>query len=98
MCDYLLHELQNNGLYTLYLWFLSLYTVCLPLWESSDRSDAEHQKSMYFEVIQPANILLTELFTLIFFFLVIYVFILLLCNSILRFSSKALPLIYTADN
>lgn len=68
MCDYLLHELQNNGLYTLYLWFLSLYTACLPLWGSSDSSDAGHQKSMYSEVIQPANILLTELFTLIFFF------------------------------
>lgn len=66
MCDYLLNKLQNNGLYTFHLWFLSPYTVCLLLWGSSVRSDAEHQKNMYFEVIQPAIILLTELCTVIF--------------------------------
>lgn len=51
---------------TLPICFLRPYTVCLLLWGASARSDAEHQKKMYFEVIKRAIILLTELLTVIF--------------------------------
>lgn len=40
--------------------------LTLLLWGSSVRSDAEHRTNMYFEVIQLAIILLTELLTVIF--------------------------------
>lgn len=66
MWDYLLNKLKNNALYTFHLWFLWPYTVCLLLRGSSVRSDAECQKKMYFEVIQPAIILLLQLLTMIF--------------------------------